>query len=205
MEIVGELLRIDPSMRDEKGEKIEPEARVADRVLLTEAPMSMNQSGQAVGNLRCSVSIQGTAGEFAEQVRSMCAQCIHWDQGAWLERKRLLEQSKEGVQVLNGIRWELTQLGLGPQATEMHADPDGVLDLEHAISMMGICRALTELKRDPEGVLTHAMARCPEEVCSESAPHGFFDDKSAATERIGAQAYDRVMRQASDPTKGGLK
>lgn len=192
MKIKEQLLRIQASPYDDRGQRLEPEERPAERILVVDTPMKGNLDQQHHGHMRTSVNIQGNAHQFANGLRTMCAQCKHFDGDAWQKKKRQLSASKEGVQLLNGIRVEMINQGLGP-ATEMHSNEDE-LDLEHAISFMGFCRAQTEMHR--EEVLVHPMGGCPPEICTETSPLGYFEDANEATKRIGSAEYDRIMRQS---------
>lgn len=183
MKIDNQLLRIQALPYDEKGEKLEPEAMPAERILLSESPMLGNIDRMEHGNLPVKVTVQGTAGQFANNLRSMCAQCKHFDNLNWLKRKQQLENSGEGVRLLNNMHWELMNQGL-----------DNDHDREQALGMMGYCKAISEMQKDD--VLVHLTGGCPPEYCTPSQPNGFFDDVNFDSKRIADKAYDSVMKQA---------
>lgn len=194
MKIRGELLKIQASPYDEKGEKLEPEELPAERILLTETRIKGSIDQELHDPIRTSVNVQSTVGKFANGLRTMCAQCKHFDGEGWLKRKAILERSgAEGTIFLNGMRSALIQQGLGP-ASGMHATPDEDIDLEHAISFMGYCKALCEHLKDE--ILVHPMSGCPKEVCTPSQPNGFFENTNLDSQRIGDAAYDSVMNKA---------
>ncbi len=193
MKIRQELLKIQGSPFDERGDRLEPEALPAEKVLVIDAPVTGSIDQQNHGAIRSSVNIQGNVGMFANKLRTMCAECRHFDGPAWERKRALLEGSKEGVAALNNIRWELINQGLGP-ADALHKTQEDETDLEHAIAFMGVCRALSEHVKDD--VIVHPMGGCPPDVCTESAPNGYFEHANAETRLAGDKAYDRVMRDA---------
>lgn len=193
MKVNEQLLKIQSLPYDELGNKLEPEALPAERILVIDAPVRGSIDQQIGGAIRSSINIQGTVSQFANGLRTMCAECVHFDPGAWERRKAQLEGSKEGVNQLNNMRWALIQEGLGP-AEGMHVTQENEVDLEHAIAFLGVCRALTEHKRDETYV--HPMSGCPDEVCTPTHPDGFFETRNYETRRAGDAAYDDVMRKA---------
>ncbi len=190
-----DILRIQASDYDvETGHKLEPEEKPAERVVPFDAPLIGSIDQQQHGTFRTSVAVGGTVADFANGIRTMCGLCKHFDEKAWHKLKRSLEASKDGVRQLNVIREALISTG-NARIREMHQTPEGDIDLEHALMMMGVCHPLTEMKRDP--VMVHPESTCPPEVRTESAPDGFFEPLNRETDKAGAQGFDAIMRRAT--------
>lgn len=192
MKIKNDLLRIQASDYDERGQRLEPEEKPAERILPVDAPVSGQLDGQLKGNLRATVNVQGTVGQFAMQVRQLCAGCRWFDPRAFQEYRRANELSKAKQKEMNAIRAALLETGV---ADFDESNPLDVKDVEAQLASMGICRAITEAMRDP--MIVHPESTCPEEYRSQSSPEGFYVPLNMETEKIGSAAFDQVMRQAT--------
>lgn len=195
MLVKGEMLRIQGSDYDaDTGAKLEPEEKPAERLLVVDGKTTGSLDGRVLGEIPTRVAIQGNVGMFANGLRTMCSMCKHFDQHAWTEMKRRMEGSKEGVQMLNVMRAGMLDTG-NARFDNMHQDPDGGVDLEHALSFMGVCRALTEHYREP--ITVHPIGGCPDEVCTQLAPEGFFQPTDPQ-QKVANAAYDQIMRNAQN-------
>lgn len=189
MKIKAELLKIDSSLFDVRGQRIEPEARVAEKILVSDTQVTAHgQPHKVLGSMKTSINVQGTVGQFANELRSMCASCKHFDMNAWQKMRGQLSKKD-----LDNVKGALISQGLGPvpgaQATAKDEE-----ELERAVNFMGVCKSISEQQKTR--VVVHPMARCPPEYCTQSAPLGFFENTNLDTQRATDAAYDQVMRNA---------
>src|SRR5687768_13494041 len=125
MKIEKDLLRIQASPFDsETGEKLEPEAMPAERVYEGTAPVSLD--GVPMGEMRVSIGRQGTAHEFANQIRGQCVMCKHWDRESWVRWKQKWEGTPEGRAILQNIR-KVVLMDPRPQMHEKYPAEDGAV------------------------------------------------------------------------------
>lgn len=194
MKIKADLLRIGHGALSPKGEKLEPEEKPVERVLVTDFDANM-KSGQHVGSIPGSIHYRDTAGDFAQKMRSQCWSCKHFNNDAWRAYRRSVElsDSMERRRELNAIRAALLDTG-NAQIQERHTSQEGDMDVEHALSVLGICKAMTETFQDP--VIVYPIGTCPDDVCGPTNPSGLFVPKDIDSEKAGNSAFDQIMRRA---------
>lgn len=190
MKIKADLLRISNATHDQKGNKLEPEERPAERVLVTELGVTStdpNALPDAKQGIRGEIAVQTTAGELAQSFKSMCFSCRHFDQKAWLLLRRKWEHGTiEEQRQLNSVRAALIDTqNADVQSMVAAAEEEG--DIDAALSTMGICRAITEAIREP--MIVHATATCPENM-------PYFQAKDVQAEKNASAAFDDIMRRA---------
>jgi hypothetical protein len=194
MRIKADLLRVKTGLAPD-GSKVEPEAQPMQRALVTDFSAS-SQQGTALGQMKGEIVYDTTAGEMAQAMRRPCFTCKSFDKRAW---KKLflywndpLSPMHEREQ-LNGVRAAI--LGTNnAKIVEKSQGSDGDMDVEHALSLLGICRPLTEIHSAP--VIVYPTGGCPPEVCNSTQPHGLYEPKAKEDERLGSQVFDNVMRLA---------
>jgi len=188
MDVKSDRLRIQGSRIDtETGQRLEPEEVPAERVLEIPAPMQGHMTGEYFGELRASVNVQKTTGEFAQQVRHSCATCKHFDARAWHQLQSKWEVSKEGVQMLNAVRAGIMDVNLA-RFQDMHLSPEGDTDLEHALSFLGVCHPHTEIRNDP--FIVHPLSGCPE------GPD-YWQPRDTDADRAASTGFDQIMQTAA--------
>lgn len=192
MIVKNDLLRVQASNYDERGQRLEPEEKPAERILPVDAPVTGQLDGQVKGHLPTTINIQGTVAQFAQRVRQLCAGCKWFDQRAFQQYRCVKELSKEKQREMNAIRAALLETGV---ADVDDANPMDAMDVEAQLASMGICRAITEVMREP--MIVHPESSCPEEYRTDSQPDGFYTPLNIDTEKIGSAAFDQVMRQAT--------
>lgn len=197
MKIRQDLLRVRSNPYDDRGEKIEPEQQPAQRVLTTDAEVSM-QGGAAVGTLPTQIVYETTAGELARAMRHPCFSCKNFDARSWgrlylrmTDPTAPLDQRQE----LNAIRAALLTTRNAKLQNRHVSEKEGDMDPEHALSQLGICRPLTEIHGTP--VIVHPLGGCPPEVCTTTEPNGLYDPKDTDADRMGSKTFDNVMKLAT--------
>lgn len=198
MRIKADLLKIRNFPRDDVGNKIEPEQQPLQRVLVTDgAPVSMQGSGEVKGTIPAEIVYNTSVGEFANALRRPCHSCKRFDTRWWLKMKALCEDPtgpKENRAWLNGIRAYLLETQ-NATIQSSHVSQEGDMDVEHALSVLGVCQPLTEINGDP--VIVYPTGACPNEICTPDKPHGYYDAKDRDNERMGSSVYDDIMRKAT--------
>jgi len=193
LNIKGERIEILPLTHDEAGNKIEPEQAPARRVLDVSDGILVNGK-KTEKELPISVSMELPAGRLAVGLSEPCASCKHFDAKAWKEYRRKLESTAEGQKELNRMRYAI--IGTGNAALQArHAGADGDLDVEHALSMLGICRPLTELLRDV--TIVYPMATCPSALPQHPSPIAkMYTPKTSDDARMRSKVFDNIMHAA---------
>lgn len=178
-----------------KGEKLEPEQQPAQRVMATDAAVSM-RGGPQVGSIPTEIVADGTAGEFANAVRSKCFTCKHFDHKGWNQLRLYWgnSQNKDLFEKLNKVRYALLTTQ-NPELARRSEGLDGDFDVEHSLTQMGICRPLTEM--NGAAVIVSPISTCPDEVCTPAAPVGLYLPKDKEHERLSNVGYDKIMRMAT--------
>ena len=195
MKIKNDMIKIQTAAMDAQGNKLEPEAQPAARVISTDA--NVNGTNQkALGALNSEIVLQTTAGEIANGVRRQCFQCKHFDTDAFRQYRRNCEVSPhmDKRREINAIRAALLETQ-NVRIAERHVDKDGEMDAEHALQFLGICHPLTEIHSD--AVVVYPIGTCPDEVCTPSQPNGLFTPKSSEADRQSAKSFDEIMLRAA--------
>lgn len=187
MEIKRDTLTVGGLIADERGDKVEPEQQPVVRVLDVATAVS-GTSGETLGALPGRIQQIQSAGVFAQDLRSKCVNCTHFDRRGFAAVRRKLTSTLDGLRQLNELRASLLESGNATIA-DLHEAEDGDRDVEGALSMMGLCRALGELARDD--VAVHPLANCPE-------GYDLFKPRDGAADKAGAAAYDHIMHLAQD-------
>ena len=195
LRIKSDLLKVRHVPFDLKGDKVEPEAQPAARVISTDSEVTMNMRGNSVGAIPTQIIAETTAGEVAETMRAKCFLCKRFDSKAWNQIRKLWGNSadKDTFEKLNKIRYALLTMR-NNEALSPSIDRGGDLDVEHALAQLGICQPLTELNRDL--VIVSPLSTCPDNVCTKDNPKGLFVPKDKEHERLGNTAFDKIMRMA---------
>lgn len=194
MDIKGETINVLPLERDEKGDKLEPEERPAQRLLDVSERVQLTNGQKTEGSIRMQVSIEMSAGEIAAGFSSPCMLCKNFDTKAWREYFRFLSSNVDGIRVLNAFRAAIAGSG-NAAVRERHVGQDGDVDVEHALQALGICHPLTETMGEP--AIVYPVATCPEFVPGTNNPFPkCFVPKTSDDEKVSAAAFDSIMRAA---------
>jgi len=191
MKISNDILKISTVPFDIKGNKIEPEAQTAKRILSTHAPVDLGlKDGKHIGDIPSEVEYRTTAGEFARNVRNPCFACAHFNNGRFL---RMLAHSETPLAPPDEkiLKRELVEKIVGSKNAVI--DPQSEKDIEKVLKSLGICEALSSTK---EPIFVFPEGGCPDDVRGPFQPQGFFKPKSREHERQGAKIYDKVLRLA---------
>jgi len=196
MRIKADLLRVHTGPYAPTGERIEPEQQPAQRVLVTEFPTGMQGTNQQIGAVKGEIIYDVTVGEAAKQARHPCISCRNFDRRAW--RKLYIHWSNPATSIeerklLNGIRTALLETE-NAKISDRHAALDGDMDVEHALSVLGVCRPLTEINKDP--VIVYPTGGCPADVCTPTSPDGLWVAKDLDAEKMGSSVFDNIMNTA---------
>lgn len=203
MKIKKDFLRIAHGVRNAAGEKGEPEQQPIQRVLTFDAPASLQHAGP-VGSIPAQVIYETTAGEFAQGLRGRCGHCKNFDKEAFRKYRAACESSSSMTKraEINALRalYATTHNEAVINRSTAAAGPgsDGDMDVEHALTFIGICHPLTEMHRDAV-LVDETFGCCPDEVCSPDRPQGLFVPLDRAAERAGSADFDAVMNQAVGP------
>lgn len=193
MDVKGERIEVLPLTHDEAGNKIEPEQAPARRLLDVSDGITVN-GVKTEQQLAMTVSVEMTAGELAVGLSEPCMSCKHFDPAAWKEYRRTLESSADGQRELNKMRWAI--VGTGNAALQArHTGADGDTDVEHALSMLGVCHPLTDLLGDV--TIVYPMATCPATLPQHPEPiQKCYTPKTSDDSRNRSKVFDSVMRAA---------
>lgn len=182
---VKDTIRVGGALSDGEGNKLEPEQQPVTRTVELPAPAVGTETG-TLGTMRGAIEIVQPAGIFADDLRTKCCNCVHFDNPGFLAAKKRLEGTAEGRKQLHVLRAALLDTG-NASVRDMHADDEGDFNPDHALSTMGLCRALSELAKDE--VAVHPLANCPEGA-------NLFKARDMSADRRGSIAYDAIMRSA---------
>jgi len=191
------IVRADSTAAD--GSKLEPEEKLAQRVIGTEASVSLrDQAGNVTPTddaFTTKITADLTALEAAQILSQSCGRCAFWDRAGWTKtRKAWSDPSNEtGFVTLNRIRGELLN---AMAASPGMVNGNDVDDVEHALgSDIAICRALSEATR--EITLTAYNGCCPSNLADGTPFHDSFRAKKGGeAARLTAQTYDKILRAA---------
>ena len=210
MRIKEGFLRVNTSPVDSvHGAKPDDAERPAESVAFQPIPVNLS-TGQSLGvmNHPGAIRTEGIVSEFAGGIRRQCGQCRHFDRETWLQMRHAIEASEDILvrDELNGLRAHFLT---SPDDTfiNLHEGMDGDLDVEHAISSMGLCRAYTAYLKCPEGeeVIVHPVGVCPEKLGDlwPDSPDAalvlpiLYEPRNHDTRKQADQAYDALMNAAS--------
>jgi hypothetical protein len=184
--------------------KLEPEEAPVRRTLETTAPATNKDGSPVIGAdgrqviIPAYVTTDMQAGEVARNLSTLCQYCKFMDRTAWHRVKAKLETQKEGFRQLNQLRSVFLELGAGElPAHEVIANGD--FDVEHALSVLGVCQVQTEIFRDL--VVVHPQAGCPAEgACGPGGEplHDLFKPRVDGEGRAQRTAiYDSILKTAA--------
>lgn len=197
MRIKKEFMRIARLPGTVGGAKLEAEQQPAQRVQVVDANVT-SKAGKQLGSITTEIIAEHSAQELANIERAKCYGCKNFRNADWLKIRNAMQfGSLEKRQELNRIRAALLTTA-NAKIHQVH-DNDGETDVEHAISMLGVCGPLTEID-GTEAIIVHPMGNCPDDVCSMARPNGLFEPKDQDSDRAGAGNYDRIMRIAQGRT-----
>lgn len=180
----------------ESGERVEPEEKPARRILGGTIGTTTDH-GESAGRMRARVILETTVSELAIGMRNSCFSCKHFDQHAWAVFMRKAWATKEGMQTLNNIRAAL-EVSENLALREQHQGMDGEMDLEHALSSLGICQALTEAHGEKPWIV-YPGGSCPQTVPEKGTPFGnAYQPRDSAAEKQSSSAFDAIMRRAQE-------
>lgn len=191
MEIRSDHLVIQHYDRDLEGNPVEPEQQPATRILGVDGPTSLGATPTGK-ELTTTVELSDTAGQFAQGFRSQCHLCRHFQPEA---AQRVIQAWKAGTldqrHVLNQIRGALMETQNTRVQEQMINPQDGDTDVEHGLSLLGLCEVFTELTQDV--LFVHPTGCCPED-------QNYFVAKDIASEKYGSAKFDEIMRKAQGKT-----
>lgn len=177
-----DVLHIESQATDEDGVRVEPEQQPVTRVVEGRAEVQGSISHAAEGSMRTVIEIEQPAGVIADDLRTKCINCRHFDNAGFIAAKKRLQGTAEGREQLQTLRTTLidhNNLGL-VDVQSLSTDSD--------LDVMGLCRAFSELRRDD--VAVHPLSNCPKEM-------QLFQAKDRAAEARGSAAYDAILLPAS--------
>lgn len=193
MDVKGERIEVLPLTHDEAGSKIEPEQAPARRLLDVSDGISVN-GVKTEKQLPITVSVEMPAGELAVGLSEPCMSCKHFDAAAWKQYRRNLESSADGQRELNRMRWAIVGTG-NVSLQARHTSIEGDVDVEHALSMLGVCHPLTDLLGDV--TIVYPMSTCPATLPQHPAPiPKCYAPKTSDDVRKRSAVFDSVMRAA---------
>lgn len=187
MQIKRDTLMVGGLISDEHGDKVEPEQQPVVRAVDATIQVS-GSSGGVLGEIGGRINQVQSAGVFAQDLRSKCIGCAHFDRRGFAELRKRMTATMDGHRQLNELRASLLESG-NATLTAAHESQDGDMDVEGALASMGLCRAFGDLVRDD--VVVHPLANCPES-------QNLFKPRDSAADKAGAAAYDHIMRLAED-------
>lgn len=191
MKIKQDLMHITSQPVHDDGTKVEAEEQTVSRIITTDVDADVG------GSIAGSIVVSKNVAEFAQQARTTCHLCRHFDNEGFIAFLRKADSPaaplhvREGVNVMRANLLQTQNANLGA----MHAGMDGDMDVEHALGALGFCRALYEVSGDD--VVVHPLSSCPPEVIDASRPVGLFSPKDRDSEQIGNAAYDALMHKAA--------
>lgn len=173
---VSDIIRVAniPGLEPEE----QPLAREADSAI----PLRGNLTGEVLGNMNSTTEVMTTAGEFASNLKRVCANCKHFD------TKRAQEVFAESTKTPEG-RKELNHLKANLITTQGVAIVDGDHDVESALSAMGVCHVISDITRTD--VITHPLSFCPVQTYGDN-----FKPIDRAAAKRGEQGRDKILRLA---------
>lgn len=190
MQVKDDLLKVHQLDRDvETGEKLELEERPAERILTGTAEVSGAQSGQVFGSIPVSISRQGNLIDFAEDARTECLMCKHFNQKKWQEFKKRAERTLDGQKLLNECRTRLLISGNARVQDAMPNDQYGEPDVEYAMNFLGFCDVYSEILKDD--IIVTPISRCDKENIGD-----YFTPKDLENQKMGDVLYDEIINRA---------
>jgi hypothetical protein len=164
----------------ETGEKFEPEEMPVARVLEGGAPVSFRGAdGETLGHMPARIVRETDAITVAQEARSQCVRCKHFDQQAFRDWLNSVNGRQFKVSILDGLATQYGTTVDNPQ-------------LIHQLNFLGLCRIYTEIDRDV------AVTR-PDNSCagaSVDAPLGLFEPVTSGDEKISTAIYDSILKLA---------
>lgn len=176
-----------PRLEVQHGVADEPEEQPARIVLDNEIPVNIGRgpndpNAQSVGDMAGVVTIDGTAGGFANDLRTNCGLCKHFDHDAWRKLHAAWGAplaSPEQKTALADITAAAIQTITGGDAS-----PAAVGE---ALAMCGICHPMTE-----EGGQAAIVVSGPWTPCGGA----YFKPRGLAEEKASSAIFDAIMRVA---------
>lgn len=178
------------------------------RVISVDSNVNLGQGaggGEQVGTLPTQIVTEATAGQVAKTLSHPCGSCKHFDNPAWLKTVAASDSPlapKSAHEALNGIRAQY-MMSNDPNIVAQFQGADGDFDAEAALRANGYCHALMSYSKatgdasGADGVIVTPFSTCPEEVCTPTSPHGFYQPRDRAARRIATKAYDNILNRAS--------
>ena len=184
MKATDEKVEILSGVRDENGERLEPEEQPARESAITTIDVNLGHEptgGTRVATKPIAINDDTTALDLATRHMRRCELCSEFRRGDWLAlKKRLSDPSNhDGVNFLNAIRGYL--LGNADTLTELRTVDH---DVERMLDVLGICAAVTEEDKE-------ISIAIPDGTCSRFTPRDQQARKTAST------VYDAVLLAAS--------
>lgn len=196
MEIKSDRLEIASGVKDERGDKFEPEQQPV-RHVMEVSPLMSGVAAMRGLSVPTQVVVEGDAIDFARGIMGQCRLCRFFDQAAFMAWKRHIEAtgSKEERQSLNTMRAALLETG-NSEIRNMAEGQDGEMDTEAALNACGICQVQTEIFR--EIMIMHPLAGCPQ---NDHGPGGedlsnLFKPRNNDARNLGTAVYDDIMNKA---------
>lgn len=192
MKISNDVLKIGTSRVNINGDRIEPEAQGARRILSTQVDATNGlNGGLKAGELPAEIEYRSTAGEFARDMRNACGNCKHFNNERFQKMRSYCDSplaSLDEKTLVTEIVGKITEYNNADH------DPGSKRFVEEVLTHdVAVCEALSDSKD-----ITFVMREggCPDRVRSASQPQGFFKPKSRDHEKAGARVYDKVLRLA---------
>ncbi len=200
MKPISDTITVHPEVTDQKGDRLDAEAKLVRRQIGVEVDVSLG-NGPTGGKVIAKsdhgrVTADLTALEAAQVFSRTCCRCAYWDQPGWHATRRAWNDPSnvEGFVTLNKIRAELLDRGAADVAALANgAELD---DVEHALgSEIAICRALTDACH--EITLTHVTGCCPAAL-EDGTPFAdsFRPARGGQAAREVDAVYDLILRKA---------
>jgi hypothetical protein len=136
--------------------------------------------------------LEGTAGDFAENVSRECRFCAHFRTDLWAKlRAEWGRGSATDQKKLNEIRAAIME-NTTVDLTSRHAERDGTLAIEHMMGQMGLCEAFSAIFK--EEIIVHPVARCPQEGPNYEIIPCLFKPRDRSAQREASSARDAFLR-----------
>lgn len=199
MKPISDVTTVHPEVTDQKGDRLDPEAKLVRREIGFEVDVALGHGptgGKVIAKSdKGRITSDMTAIDAAKVYSQICSRCAFWDRAGWAATRKAWSDpsNREGFVVLNKIRAELLDRG----AADVEALTNGreLDDVEHALGDLAICRPLTDACH--EITLTHAVGCCPSAL-EDGTP---FEDtfrpaRGGAAARDVDAVYDSILRKA---------
>jgi len=193
LKVSDEVLKISTVGYNGKGDKLEPEAKPAERRLMLEVDTHSGlNGGPKIGFIPGEVVIRSTAGEVADGLKNPCWSCRAFNN----ERaQKMLKYAASEIAAPNEKTLATEIAGRLIAAKLADASESDKRFAGEIIKTLGTCEALSSEKKVyftlPEGC-------CPDFARGKDKPDGPYKARDKAHGAEGSKLYDKVLRVAQN-------